>query len=175
MKGYPRWFLRALIAAVLLIFISGGLLAPTTLVLRADIDMARLPGGARIALAALHAASGFAMAMLVGALWAVHMRSGWRRHRQRGSGLLLVAVLVLLALSAVGIYYLGDDTLGALAAFLHLGLGLALAGPLGWHWVRGRRARRQAQAQRSMLNRKGTQLPVSSHRPGHKADSAHRL
>ncbi|RZI83608.1 MAG: hypothetical protein EOP38_12075 [Rubrivivax sp.] len=176
MKGYPKWFIKALALVTLLVFITGGLLAPTTLVLRAEIDMVRLPGSARVLSAALHAAGGFLMALFIGALWSVHMRSGWRRRRQRASGLLLGLMLTLLMVSAVGIYYLGEETLGNAAAFIHLGTGVALAGPFGWHWVRGRRARRQtqahhaqAQAHRASGRHKGTQAPVSSHRPTHKA------
>lgn len=176
MKGYPKWFLRALIATMLVMWVTGGLLTPTTLVLRAEVDMARLPGSARVLTVASHAAGGLVMTLLIGALFSVHMRSGWRRRRQRGSGLLVATLFMVLNASAVGIYYLGDDTLGAAAAFIHLGVGLVLIGPLAWHWVRGRRARRQAQSlahtHRAAMHHKrgkGPQLPASSHKPTHKA------
>ena len=147
MKGYPGWFLRTLVAALLLVFVTGLLLAPTTLALRGELDLPwRLPGSGRVLTAALHAAGSFALLLLMGALWSVHMRSGWRRRRQRASGLVLGLMLLVLAASAVAVYYLGDDTLGAVSSFLHLGTGLALAAPFGWHWVHGRRVRRQAQA-----------------------------
>lgn len=159
MKGYPKGFVTALVGALLLMFATGLLLAPTTLALRADVAVPwRLPGAGRIVVAALHAAGGFALMLLIGALWAVHMRSGWRRHQQRISGVMLGSLLMVLAASAVAVYYLGDESLGTAAALIHLGTGLALAGPFGWHWVHGRRASRRTQP--------------AARRPGHK--SPHR-
>ena len=146
MKGYPDWFVPVLVGAVLLMFATGLLLAPTTLAVRASLAVPRLPGAGRIAMAALHAAAGFALMMLLGALWAVHMRSGWRRRRQRASGLVLGVAMLLLTASALGVYYISDDALSGAAAFVHLGVGLALAGPFVWHWVRGRRLRRRMRA-----------------------------
>lgn len=143
MKGYPRWFLLALVATLLAILASGLLLAPTTLTMRAEIDVAwRLPAAARLLVVALHTAAGFATLLLVGAIWSVHMRSGWRRRKHRASGLALALALVLLGASAVGIFYFADETLAAVAAFLHLALGIALVGQFGWHWARGRRSHR---------------------------------
>lgn len=143
MKGYPRWFLPALLGAMLLMFVTGVLLAPTTLMLKAELALPwHLPSSARVLTAALHAAGGFTLMLLVGALWSLHMRAGWRRNRQRGSGAVLGVMLLVLAVSAVAVYYLGDETLGATAALIHLGTGLALALPFGWHWVHGHRARR---------------------------------
>jgi integral membrane sensor domain MASE1 len=142
MKGYPRWFVPALIAAMLLMLLSGALLAPTTLALRGEVTLPwRLAAGARIGWAAAHAAGGFALLMLVGALWSIHMRSGWRRRRQRASGLMLGMLLLALAASSVVIYYAGDEAVGTAAAFLHLGLGVVLVLPFGWHWLHGRRRR----------------------------------
>ena len=146
MKGYPSWFVSALLGTLLLVFVSGCLLAPTTLVMRLDAEMAwRLPGAGRVLVAAAHAGAGFLGVMLLGSLWTVHMRGNWRRGRQRISGSLVGAGLVALAATAVAVYYLGDDTLAAAAAMLHLGLGLALAAPFGWHWVLARRAARAVQ------------------------------
>jgi len=147
MKGYPYGFVPALVGTLLLMFVTGVLLAPTTLVLRAELALPwRLPGSGRVLTAALHAAGGFALMLLLGALWSVHMRSGWRRRQQRASGVLLGTLLLVLAASAVAVYYLGDEALGTAAALVHLGAGMALAGPFGWHWLHGRRARRQARA-----------------------------
>ena len=141
MKGYPSWFVSALLGGLLLVFVSGCLLAPTTLVMRLDAELAwRLPGAGRVLVAALHAGAGLAVIMLLGSLWTVHMRANWRRGRQRTSGAALGAMLLLLAASAVGVYYLGDDALGTAAALLHLGVGVALAVPFGWHWMLARRA-----------------------------------
>lgn len=146
MKGYPPWFLRVLLATLLLVLASGLLLTPTTLVMRFDMDLAwRLPGAARIVAAAAHAIGGFAAMLLLGALWSVHMRAGWRRQRHRASGTLVGALLVLLALSAVGVYYLGEEQAGALAAAVHVGIGLLLVLPFGWHWMAGRRSLRARQ------------------------------
>lgn len=147
MTGYPRWFVPALLAAMLLMVLTGVLLAPTTLALRLELAMSwRLPGAARVLMAALHAAGGFALLVLMGALWSVHMRSGWRRRQQRASGLLLGLLLLGLALTALGVYYAGEESLGTAAALLHLGLGALLAATFGWHWVHGRRAVRARRA-----------------------------
>jgi hypothetical protein len=147
MKGYPRAFLPSLLIALLLVLVTGLLLVPTTLVMRLEMDLAwRLPGDARILTAAFHAVLGFAVAMLLGALWSVHMRAGWRRRRHRISGTLSAVLLVLLAASAVGVYYLGEESAGVIAALAHIGLGVALLVPFGWHWLAGRRSRHHAAA-----------------------------
>lgn len=161
MKGYPRWFVPLLVGALLLMLGTGLLLTPTTLALRTEFALPwRLPGPGRVLVAALHAAGGFVLLLVVGALWSVHMRSGWRRHRQRASGLLLSVLLLILTASAVAVYYAGDETLGTIAALVHLGLGLLLVGPFGWHWVHGRRVRHQShppvRAPRVMPHRSAT-------------------
>lgn len=175
MTNYPKWFVPALVGTLLLMFASGALLAPTTLVLRADWDLPwRLPGGARVPVAALHAAGGFALMLLMGALWSVHMRSGWRRRKQRISGTVLGVLLLLLAATAVAVYYLGDDTLGNVAALAHLALGLTLAVPFAWHWIRGRRTRRRLRApQRTEHHVHNAQRPAPTHRRHAPAKESH--
>lgn len=147
MKGYPRWFLMTVVVSMLLLFLTGSLLAPGTLMLKAELDLPwRLASSARVWTAALHAAGGFVMMLMLGALWSVHMRAGWRRRSQRASGAILASILLVLAVTAVLIYYVGDETLGVAAALVHLGTGLALAVSFAWHWLRGHRARRRTHA-----------------------------
>ncbi|MEN9628937.1 MAG: hypothetical protein RJA10_2164 [Pseudomonadota bacterium] len=173
MTNYPRWFLPTLIGVLLLMLFSGLLLTPTTLSLRASWDLSwRLPGAGRVMVAALHAAGGFALMLLMGALWSLHMRSGWRRRKQRTSGLAVGLLLLGLALSAIGIYYLGDDDLGNWAAGLHLGLGLALTVPMGWHGWHGRQAVRMQRSRRGP-HRSPAQQAQHAQAPAHGA-SLHR-
>jgi hypothetical protein len=79
--------------------------------------------------------------MLTGALWSLHMRAGWRKGRQRASGLLVSGCMLLLCVTAVLIYYLGDDTWGARAALTHLAIGAGVTVPFLWHWLRAARTR----------------------------------
>jgi hypothetical protein len=134
MKGYPRWFRPTVMAIAFALYVTGCLLAPTTLQLRLDIAVPwRLGAGARIGMAALHATAALLAMLAIGALWSVHMRVGQRRPGQRRSGWLTVVPALLLAASAVGLYYLGDETWAERVALLHLVLGLALALPFIWH------------------------------------------
>lgn len=160
MKGYPRGFRGLLLASLGLLLVTGLLLAPTTLMLRTEWSVPwRLPGEGRIGVAALHCALGFLGMMLVGALWTGHMRSGWRRRRQRASGALAAGSMLVLTLTAVGVYYLGEEGAGTIAALAHLGIGLALVAVFGWHWWHGHRHARH-------LRRPGIPAgPRSAHRP----------
>lgn len=143
MKGYPRWFEPALLVTTSITYVTGCLLLPTTLALRADWGLGwRLSAAARPPVVAAHAAIAFFFLIAMGALWSVHMRAGWRRHRQRGSGLLLVLMLLWLALSAVGIYYLVDEAWANAAGVTHAGVGLVLVVPFLWHAILGWRYRR---------------------------------
>ena len=149
MTQYPRWFVPVLLLAMLALLLSGALLTPTTLALRAEVDLPwRASGASRVWIAALHAGAGFVLAALLGALWSVHMRSGWRRQLQRASGATLAAAFTLLVVTALALYYLGDDRLAALAAFTHLGLGVAVCALFAWHALRGRAMRLHARPHR---------------------------
>lgn len=140
MRAYPRWFLTVLLASMLLIAVSGLLLTPTSLTMRFDMELPwRLAHGGSVMAAATHALAGFILMLLTGALWSVHMRSGWRRGQQRASGVGLGLSLLTLAATAVALYYLGDVSLAAGATLLHLAAGLALSGLFVWHWLYGRR------------------------------------
>lgn len=142
MKGYPHWFLRCVLTALVVLLISGVLMAPNTLIMRAEFDVDwRLPNVARLWTSAIHAGFGFVMMLLVGAIWSIHMRSGWRRHKHRRSGLSLALLFLTLAVTAVAIYYLGESASANWAAYLHLVAGVLVSVLFGWHWWRGHRSR----------------------------------
>lgn len=165
MRQYPRWFLPALLALLSTVLLTGLGLTPTTLALRAEWDLPwRLAGTDRVWIAALHSGLAFGLAAVVGALWSVHMRSGWRRRRQRLSGALLGSALAVLAASAVGVYYLGDDRLAAAAAYVHLGVGLFASVLFVWHWRRGRAAARRERSGRSERSH-GRHHPIDPRMP----------
>jgi heme A synthase len=142
MRGYPPRFTQLLWAVCGLLLVSGLLLLPTTLQMRADIEVPwRLPGDARIWTAALHTLGAFLMLALAGALWSIHMRAGWRRKRHRRSGATLVLIVLALLLSAVGVFYLGESRWADVAAGTHAVLGLSFLPPIWLHRARGRRDR----------------------------------
>ncbi len=139
MKGYPRNFKNALLTSSALLYASGALLAPTTLSLRWDWSLGwRLGADARIGMGAAHATLAFVFMALLGALWSLHMRAGWHRYQQRISGSMLVVSFAILAISAIGVYYLADETLSNFCAGSHLLIGTLLVVPFIWHYLHQR-------------------------------------
>lgn len=140
MRGYPGWFYRLLLLVATILVVSGLLLIPTALEMRLEWEVPwRLQGDAQIGTAALHALMSFLMMVVVGALWSVHMRVGWRHRNNHRSGLMISGMMLLLLLSAVGIYYLADDALALDASLIHMVIGASLPFFLLYHIIRGRR------------------------------------
>lgn len=139
MRGYPAWFYRLLLVVAAILVLSGLLLIPAALEMRLEWEVPwRLQGDAQIGAAALHALMSFLMVMVVGALWSVHMRAGWRHKRNHRSGVLMAGMMLMLLLSAVAIYYLADDALALDASLLHMAAGALLPPFLVYHIIRGR-------------------------------------
>jgi hypothetical protein len=106
----------------------------------------------------VHGAVAWGATLVGGVVWQVHVRPAWRavwRRRDRlqrsdtplaarmrgartASGLLTVAALATLLLSAVGLQYASADAHAWLSP-THWVPGIALAGALLWHWLARRR------------------------------------
>lgn len=140
MKGYPRYFFALLLGTFVGLSFSGALLTPMTLEIYLGWEMPwRANGATRLWTTALHALFGFVMIGFLGALWALHIRQGWKRKKNRRSGGTVTTILILLLLTGVGIYYLGNETGSSIVALMHLVLGWFLPALFFFHWMRGRR------------------------------------
>ncbi len=86
----------------------------------------------------VHGFAAYFFVLLFGAVMPTHIKAGWKNKRNRISGGLMVAVMALLLVSGLFLYY-GDVTRDA-ALWVHwvIGCGLVLLFPL--HFIRGRRA-----------------------------------
>ena len=101
---------------------------------------------ARFYLVAAHGLAAMAFLMAFGAIFALHVRQGWRRRLNRTSGALVLAVTGLLILTAFGLYYIGSDALRGLTSDFHIIVGFALPLLLAAHVLLGRRTRVRAES-----------------------------
>lgn len=136
MNGYPVSFRTLLHLTVLALVVTGLLLTPGALEMRLEWSMPwSLDGGQRVWAAASHALSFFLILLLIGALWTVHMRAGWLRRENILSGAALLGGFALLAISGLGLYYAGDESLGRIALTGHLIAGLGMPVLLAIHII----------------------------------------
>lgn len=99
----------------------------------------------------LHGGAAIAMAWVLGLVWLAHVRRGWQRRRNHGSGITLLAQLVVLAMTGWGLYYLGDEVWRDEIALCHWLLGLAGGVWLPFQIWRGRRSERSSATSRANL------------------------
>lgn len=144
MTGYPRGFQKLFWWIAGLVLATGLFLVPGVLEMKLDLSVPwRLDGDQRLWVAAAHLVVTLALVAVVGALWSVHMLRGWRMKRNRLSGVLMVSLLTVLALSAVGIYYFGDEIASKWASLIHTGLGLIIGVVVWLHVLIGRAPKRR--------------------------------
>lgn len=86
----------------------------------------------------VHGVAAYAFLVVGGAMLPVHVALGWSTKRNLKSGIAFVAVLLLLAASALGLYYLGDDLLRGQVSLIHWATGLLAPPLLCIHVLRGR-------------------------------------
>ena len=88
----------------------------------------------------IHGGAAMATLLLLGALFPLHVRRGWRARRNRIAGAAMVTCNAALILTAFGLYYLGSEALRPWASWLHIGVGLLLPALLVVHITLGRRS-----------------------------------
>jgi cytochrome b561 len=79
--------------------------------------------------------------LLLGALFAVHVRLGWRSGRNRLTGPAMLAFNAVLIVTAFALYYSGSDTMRPWMSDVHIAVGFALPALFVVHVLLGRRNR----------------------------------
>lgn len=134
LNGYPRWFYSFLLWSLSFLFLSGVLLLPYFFYLRLEWDLPiELELSWHSGFAGLHLFLSLLITMAVGALGAIHIRIGWRKKQKLGSGFSLLICFALLVLSAIAIYYVGDERWSVSASVIHVGVAALIAGLFIWH------------------------------------------
>jgi len=89
----------------------------------------------------LHGAAVLGFLMAFGALLPQHVVPGWRQRRNRRSGVTMLSIVGVLALSGYGLYYAGDERIRPWISATHWLIGLAASVVLALHVILGRRTR----------------------------------
>lgn len=87
----------------------------------------------------LHGAAAIALAWVLGLIWLAHVRRGWQKRRNLGTGAPLLIGLLLLAATGWGLYYIGAEGWRDAISITHWTLGLTAGAWLPLHVWRGRR------------------------------------
>lgn len=90
----------------------------------------------------LHGGAAMLFLLLLGALFALHVRGAWRSQRNRPTGVIMLACNALLIVTAFGLYYFGSESLRRWTSDLHIAVGLGFPLLLAVHVVLGRRSLR---------------------------------
>ena len=86
-----------------------------------------------------HGIAAYAFLVIGGAMIPVHVKLGWSLRRNFKTGLWLGIGCIFAALTALGLYYIGDDAQRSIASIAHWVVGLLIVPALLIHAVRGRR------------------------------------
>ena len=99
-------------------------------------------------LLSLHGVLAYVFVIASAMLINVHMRLGWYAHRNRVSGITLVAGSLMLIASGLLLYYATAEQLRSIASTAHWLIGLALPIALLVHLLRGKRGRPRTSGRR---------------------------
>lgn len=128
------------------VYVSFGLLVGTGLAWLLLDGFVRVPGdfapehhpAERWTLIA-HGIAAYGFLIVAGAMVPVHITLGWNTGRNLKSGVTLAGTCLLLAISALGLYYLGEEIARHWVSIVHWGVGLLVGPLLLIHALRGRR------------------------------------
>jgi cation transport ATPase len=90
----------------------------------------------------LHGAAAMGALILLGAL-INHVRKGWKARKNRGSGIMLLLVILFLVVTGYGLYYTSDEQLRSFISRWHTWIGLGISLLIPSHVMIGRALRRK--------------------------------
>ena len=137
----PRWQERA-------VYLSFGLLLASGVAWLALDRWVRVAGefgpehhAAEHWMLIVHATGAYAFLVILGAMIPVHIPLGWNQRRNRVSGAIFLGLLALPSLTAIGLYYIGEDSLRAVTSLVHWIAGIVALPGLLIHVIRNRTSR----------------------------------
>ncbi|MFL5208458.1 MAG: hypothetical protein ACJ8CC_04850 [Microvirga sp.] len=137
----PRWQERAVYWSFGLLFATGVAWLVFDRWVRVAGEFGPEHHSAQHSLLIVHAIGAYAFLLVVGAMIPVHIPLGWHQRRNRISGVALIGLLALLSLTAMGLYYVGEDALRAAASLVHWFVGVVAVPALLIHVSRNRTRR----------------------------------
>ena len=87
----------------------------------------------------LHGIAAAAALYVFGSLLVPHMLRAWAMQRSRVSGTFIALLMLALAVTGLGLYYLGDEAWREATSLAHWGLGLGAPALVAFHVLAGRR------------------------------------
>jgi hypothetical protein len=91
----------------------------------------------------IHGVAAFAALMVFGSVFPLHVRASWNGKRNIGTGLSIGSIMAALTVTALFLYYGGEDT-RFLARWGHIAVGLIAIPMFPLHLVLGRMSRNSA-------------------------------
>lgn len=137
----PRWQELSVYATLGLLILTGLLWLALDWWVRTEGEFGPEHHPAQYLALVVHGIAAYAFLVVGGALIPVHVKLGWTLRRNRKSGLWLGLSAIVAAVSALALYYLGDEVLRRLASIAHWAVGLVIIPALLIHAVRGRGGR----------------------------------
>jgi len=101
----------------------------------------------------IHGTAAMASLVILGVLIPAHMRRAWQRKRNQVTGIIMVALSLLMILSGYGLYYSGSDELRAWLSGSHSVAGCLLPLILVWHIIVGRKSRHKQREKTFYFNK----------------------
>jgi hypothetical protein len=138
-----RWLSGSLYAAFGLLWLTGCVWLLLHFFFQTTTDFGVTPHPWQPGLLVIHGVSAAVAIFFFGWIAGTHIGAGWSSGLRRTSGVLLTALIAVLALTGIGSYYIGGDALRAGAAFVHELAGVIVIAPILSHW---RPAKRSATA-----------------------------
>lgn len=127
-------------------WLSGAIWLALHFYLREKTEFGLLPHPFEAWVLRVHGAFAFAALWLSGLLWAAHISVAWTLRQHRYSGITVVTLFAVLALSGYLLYYLGDEGWRDVASLAHWLIGLFGLIALPLHSLRARQRRRGKRA-----------------------------
>lgn len=88
-----------------------------------------------------HGVGAYLFLVVVGAMIPVHFLMGWRTRRNLVSGISVAGLCAILGLTALGLYYFGDELLRGWTSFIHWTVGLLFLPVIIIHILNGLKSR----------------------------------
>ena len=136
----PTWLRRSLYASLGLLWLSGIVWLILHLFFARETQFGDAPHPWQPAILLVHGVLALVATFLFGWIAGSHVGFNWRRGLQRVSGVTLIVLLAVLALTGLGNYYLTGDAARAVNSVLHEGAGLLAIVPALVHWAVAKRA-----------------------------------